>query len=232
MSAGILALTTVLLAGGFVFGIHEAGKRLGLPAARAKREALAALAVVSAWILADAGLALSGILGDFTRTPPPMVVFAVLSFVFATWLGLSGFGDRLARGLPLAWLVGFQSFRLLAELAIYLAYKEGRAPVQMTFEGANFDILTGVGAMLVAPLVWKKKWRVVALTWNWGGLLLLANVVVVAILSLPTSLRMFMNQPANTWVTEFPYVWLPGILVQFAWLGHLLVFRKLRRGLG
>ena len=32
----------------------------------------------------------------------------------------------------------------------------------------------------------------------------------------------------NTWVADAPYVWLPGVLVQAALWGHLVIWRKLR----
>jgi hypothetical protein len=40
-------------------------------------------------------------------------------------------------------------------------------------------------------------------------------------------LRVFMNEPANTWITRLPYILLPGVLVQAALCGHLLVLRWL-----
>lgn len=61
------------------------------------------------------------------------------------------------------------------------------------------------------------------------GCALLATIVTVAFLSAPTPLRVFMNEPANTIVTTFPYVWLPAFLVQAALFGHVLVFRWLAR---
>ena len=59
------------------------------------------------------------------------------------------------------------------------------------------------------------------------GLGLLFNVVTVAILSFPFPFRVFMNEPSNIWVTHFPYIWLPTIMVAAAFLGHLTIFRKL-----
>ena len=47
----------------------------------------------------------------------------------------------------------------------------------------------------------------------------------VAVLSMPTPLQRF--TPPNTFITAPPYVWLPVFLVQAAWFGHLLVFRRL-----
>ena len=58
-------------------------------------------------------------------------------------------------------------------------------------------------------------------------MLLLANIVTVAIFSMPTEFRVFMNEPANLFVAHVPYVWLPAVLVPAALLGHLLVFRWL-----
>ena len=65
-------------------------------------------------------------------------------------LARSSIGDRLARGLPLAYLVGFQAFRFPLELAIHRAYVEGVMPVQMSYSGRNFDIVTGLTALVLA----------------------------------------------------------------------------------
>ena len=75
--------------------------------------------------------------------------------------------------------------------------------------------------------------RALVLAWNALGLALLATIVAVAFLSTPSPLRVFANEPANTIVAAFPYVWLPAFLVQGALFGHLLVFRwAVRAGRG
>jgi hypothetical protein len=47
-------------------------------------------------------------------------------------------------------------------------------------------------------------------TWAWLQSLLafglLLNIVIVSVLSAPLPFRVFMNEPANTFVTYFPYV--------------------------
>jgi hypothetical protein len=60
------------------------------------------------------------------------------------------------------------------------------------------------------------------------GLLLLANIVGVAVLSTPMFAR-FGSTPdrLNTFVADPPYVLLPTVLVLTAWAGHLIVFRSL-----
>ena len=64
--------------------------------------------------------------------------------------------------------------------------------------------------------------------WNVAGILLLTNILVVALLSAPTPLRVFHNEPANVWITQAPWVWLPAVDVLAAVLGHVLVYRRLR----
>jgi hypothetical protein len=144
----------------------------------------------------------------------------------ALWLALTA---GAAAGVPLAALVGVQAFRFPLELAMHRAYEEGLMPVQMSYSGRNFDIVTGVTAILVAGLLLAGRmpaWGV--RLWNWMGLALLVNIVVIANLSTPTPFRVFMNEPANVWISRAPFVWLPAVMVLTALLGHIVVLRRLR----
>ena len=107
-------------------------------------------------------------------------------------------------------------------------YREGLLPVQMTYEGWNYDIVSGLGAIPMALLAARGRLSRRGLRiWNWVGLLLLLNILTIALLSMPTPLRVFMNEPGNRIVAEAPWVWLPVVLVQAALFGHLVVFRWL-----
>lgn len=120
---------------------------------------------------------------------------------------------------------------MLVELFIWWAYLDGEIPVQMTFEGRNFDILVGVTAPLVASLWLKANHErpVLVIVWNILGLLILLNIVVIALLSAPTPMRYFTNDPANTIVADFPWVLLPGVLVVLAVALHLLSLKQMIR---
>ena len=59
------------------------------------------------------------------------------------------------------------------------------------------------------------------------GLLLLGNIAAIAVLSTPLPFRFFMNEPANTIVFNFPFVWLPVFVVPFAALLHVLSIKKI-----
>ena len=182
------------------------------------------------WLAVPAAIAWSGWLNNFTATPPRLPLLMVPVFCATTWLALSGYGTRLIERIGIGGLIGFQAFRLPLEWLLHRLFQEGVIPVQMTYAGRNFDILTGVLALLL--LLWSKFGRVPR--WAiWGfnliGLALLINIVTVALLSAPLPIRQFFNEPANTFIAYWPWIWLPTFLVQAAWFGHLLVFRWLRR---
>jgi hypothetical protein len=155
-------------------------------------------------------------------------VLIAIALVIAFVLGLSSFGKRLAFGLPLAALIGIQVFRWPLEMMMHLAYKEGLMPVQMSYSGRNFDILTGISAAVLGAALLRVQvpaWLVKA--WNVIGILLLVNIVTIAMLSAPTAFRQFHNEPANVWIAQAPYVWLPCVFVLIAILGHIVISRKL-----
>ena len=157
------------------------------------------------------------------------LLFAV-STVGSLWLWRSALGSLLAQHLPVAWLVGHQAFRILVELLLHRAYAEGLIGVQMTYLDRNLDILTGLSALVIGLILVRRALpRWLLLTWNWLGLALLVNIVTIAVLSAPTPFRVFLQGPPNVFVTQFPFVWLPAVLVQAALIGHLLLFRHLQR---
>jgi hypothetical protein len=124
-----------------------------------------------------------------------------------------------------------QSCRVVVEVVLWLLFIGGEIPVQMTFEGLNWDILTGLTAPLVAYCCFQRRswpWQV-AFGWNIAGLVLVATIVTIAFLSAPLPIRFFFNEPANTIVTRFPMVWLPAFVVPLAYTAHLLSMRQLWR---
>jgi len=187
------------------------------------------LIVATAWLTIVLGLAVSGALADWQRTPPALMLVAVGVVLLGVRLARSAAGARLAAGLPLALLVGFQGFRLPLELAMHRAYTEGLMPVQMSYSGRNLDIVTGITAIgLGVALAVARVPRWVVGAWNVMGLALLVNIVGVALLSTPR-FQYFGPDHVNTFVTRLPYVTLPAVMVLAAWAGHLVILRALSR---
>ncbi len=205
----------------FVAGQYLATRRTGT--------ALVWLGAVAAWFALSGAVAASGLLGHFDLRPPPMALMFVVIISLGLALGLGRSGQRLATTLPLWALVGVQGFRLPLELVMHQAALEGVMPHEMSFSGYNFDIVTGAGALIVAALIARgaaPRWLVIG--WNLYGIAALCVIAVVAFLSSPM-VRAFGDDPAhvNRWVTQFPYVWLPAVLVVAAVAGHVIVWRRL-----
>jgi len=123
--------------------------------------------------------------------------------------------------------VGFQGFRLLAELVIYFAWEAGIAPIQLSFHGYNFDILVALAALNIAFIPKLHQNLKVVWAWNIFGILSLLNIAFIAATSMSTPLLLFMQDPDNTWVIYPPFILLPGVLVVAAILGHALLTQKL-----
>ena len=224
------SLLPVVLALLLVTGVFVAWRRTG---ASVRRSTLAAAAVtlgLVVWMAATYAAAAFGVL-RFPPAPPTMIVVFALMLMLSVGLGISPVGRRLAAGLPLSVLVGVQGFRLPLELLMHRAYDYGLMPRQMSYSGLNVDILTGVTALVVGPLLATGHAGIrTARAWNLLGALLLVNIVTVAMLSAPTPFRVFREGPANVWITAAPYVWLPSVMVAFAILGHIVIYRRLRAG--
>lgn len=189
------------------------------------------LGMILIYVIVPGMLANMGVFNQYTPPPPGLLYVAGLA-VLTVALCLSPVGARVATHIGLIGLVVFQAFRIPVELLLHRLYVEGTIPVQMTYAGINFDIVSGITAALLG--IWllrggaTPRW----LLWGWNclGLGLLLTIVVVAILSTPAPFRQFTDGPANRLPGMFPYVWLPTVLVQSALAGHLLVFRLLRQG--
>ena len=221
-------LIPLLLLGAFAWGVGAAWRRAGAARPAARRAASWSAAAGAAWMALTWGAAASGVLRAWDRTPPPFAFLVVAVFTLAAAISAGRMGARLAR-LPLWALVGAQGFRLPLELAMHAMYERGIMPELMSYSGRNFDIVTGITALMVGTLVATGvAGRRLVVFWNVLGTVLLVNVLVVAILATP-SIRYFGEDQLNVWVTYPPFVWLPGVMVLAALAGHVVIYRAVRR---
>jgi hypothetical protein len=222
---GIAATLAVL----FVLANRRAAQRGGLTADAVRRRTHAAALLILGWCALQGAAAGSGLLARFDARPPPLALFLAAVVAGAVGFGVSRFAAPLARSLPLAGLVGFQAFRLPLELVMHEAARAGVMPSLLSFAGWNFDIATGTLAIPVAALVAAgraPRWLVPA--WNALGLAALGMIAVIAIGTAPF-VQAFGPGQVNGWVAWLPFVYLPGVMVAAALVGHILVLRRLRQ---
>jgi pimeloyl-ACP methyl ester carboxylesterase len=184
--------------------------------------------LITAWLLLIGILSIRGFFTNFTQLPPRLV-FAMLPPLFLVLLFTrSRAGKQFLHHIQPQWLIYLQSFRILVEIALWLLVRNGSLPVQMSFEGRNFDMLTGLFAFPVGYYCYvKKSWPpVTALLYNIAGLVLLINAVAIGALSMPTPLNIFHNQPDSSLLTKFPFIYLSGLLIPLAYTLHILSLRQ------
>jgi hypothetical protein len=184
---------------------------------------------LAAWMAVVSALSLSGFLQNFDAFPPRMIIVLMVPLITIIWVSSTKKLTHILQHVPPQNIVRLQVFRVFVEILLWLLFIIDLLPKQMTFEGRNFDVLAGLTAPLVAYFCFtSKRWpRSIAIAWNFLSLGLLINIVTIALLSVPTPFRYFMNEPANTIVAHFPIVWLPAFLVPLAYSLHIFSLKQL-----
>jgi hypothetical protein len=178
------------------------------------------------WILAM-GL-LSGI-GFFLKTDtiPPRIVFVILPVILYVIYFYKTI-DTVRLHVPL--LIAIHIIRIPVELVLYALYVEGKLPQLMTFEGWNFDVFVGISALLMTVYSAIKRTAIATAllkTWNVVSLIFLSIIVTLAVLSAPLPFQQLAFDQPNVAVLEFPFVFLPAVVVPMILLSHLLLFNVL-----
>lgn len=177
---------------------------------------------VIGWLGALGAVVASGRLAALPMHGLPFFFGSIL--VVSVGLGLSPVGARLAAGVPLAALVGFQAFRLPLELVLHEWAAQGTIPGTMTWTGQNWDIVSGIVALLAAPLA--GRYPGAARIANIIGGALLLNVIRVAVMSSPLPFG-WGQQPPLLLALHLPYALIGPVCVGGALFGHVVLTRRL-----
>jgi hypothetical protein len=206
--------------------IAAAAYATGVPRGRGVFRAVAALVLTAGWLLLLATAARSGWLSESGAFPPAILRLMGLTLLVTLGIALTPVGESLAASVRLRLLVAFQAFRFPLELMLADFHRAGKIPLEMTFHGWNYDIVTGLSALVVCWFAENDRFgaRLAAL-WNWIGLALLFNVLRIAVAALPGPFHDSRYSTPNTLPLYWPGVWIL-FCVQMALLGHLLVVRK------
>lgn len=184
---------------------------------------------ILAWMLFQATISLTGFYQISNSIPPRFLLLIGPGIIISILLFVTKWGKEFIDKLDLKTLTIMHSIRIPVEITLYFVYLTGLIPVLMTFEGNNFDIISGITAPLIFYFVFivKKLNRTALLIWNilCSGLLL--NVVVIALLSAQTPFQKLAFDQPNIGVTFFPFVWLPSVVVPIVLIGHLAAIRQL-----
>jgi hypothetical protein len=182
------------------------------------------------WLIFQATISILGFYQITDTTPPRLLAFGVLPAVLFI-IGLFIFSRDFIEKLPLQTLTFLHVIRIPVELVLLWLFQNGQVPQLMTFEGRNFDILSGITAPIVAWLAFRggKINKPLLIIWNAICLILLFNIVFHAAFSIPSPIQQFASEQPNRAVLHFPFVWLPTMVVPIVLFCHLVSLWQLLR---
>ncbi len=221
-------LITIVFYGLGLSELKKALQRSSFDEVKKKRIFSRAMIALVGWVIFVSAWSLSGMMQNFSRFPMNMVPVLAIPLIAILVVTFSKITKEILTHVEPQAIIRLQSFRIFVELVIWLLFIEQMLPVQMTFEGRNLDILSGITAVIVAWLAANQKInKTILVIWNIACLGLLINIVTLAILSMPVPFRYFFNEPVNTAVAKFPYSFLPAFLVPLAYMLHFFSLRQL-----
>ena len=221
----LFGITTLLVAGILFVAIKKAQTET------TKKKATVILFGLLVWLALQAFLALNGFYKDIRITPPKMLLIAIPPLATIVILFLTSSGRKFIDSLPLQTLTWLHIARIAVEFVLYFLFLHRAVPQLMTFDGRNFDIIAGITAPLIAWFGFKKQLlnKKIILAWNIICLLLVLNITINAVLSLPTPFQRFAFEQPNIAVLYFPFNWLPAFVVPVVIFSHLAAIRQLTR---
>lgn len=182
------------------------------------------------WLAITGFLAYRGFFTDTAGMPPKFMLAVAPAVLFIILLLFSRKGQAFADALDLRILTLLHIVRLLVEGVLYWLSVSKAVPELMTFEGRNFDFISGISAPLIYFICFKGsqiKNKGLLLAWNFICLALLFNIVIHAVLSAPFSIQQLAFDQPNIAVLYFPFVWLPAFIVMAVLFSHLVAIRRL-----
>ncbi len=187
------------------------------------------IVILLSWIVLQAVISRTGFYTFTDGMPPRFLLLVLPPVLFIIGLFLTSQGRHYLDNLNASALTLLHIVRIPVELVLYWLFVYKIVPQLMTFEGRNFDILSGITAPFVFYFGFVKKQlsRNLLLIWNFICLALLINIVVNAVLSAPFPFQKFALDQPNIAILYFPFVWLPCCIVPLVLLSHLATIRLL-----
>jgi hypothetical protein len=188
-----------------------------------KRTAARVLAGILIWLTLLGALIHLGALAALPH--PGLTVFFLASSFAGVRFARSSLGQRISTRLPLAYLVGFHAYRFPMGLILHAWAKQGVVPSTMTWTGWNFDGLTGLAAIVLAPLT--RRHPAAARVFNVVGWILLVDVMGVAVMSSPVPFGWDVHPPLQL-SFHVPYFLIVPVCAAGALAGQIILTRRLR----
>lgn len=195
----------------------------------AARQSKPVLLLLLGWMGLQAGLSLSGFYLKTDSVPPRLPGLLATPLLLIIGLLVTDKGRHFLDGLLLDRLTILHIVRIPVEIVLFWLFLNKSVPQIMTFEGQNFDVLSGLTAPVIHYLGFVKKRvsRTVLIGWNLICVALLVNIVLTAVLAVPSPFQQIAFAQPNVGILYFPFVWLPSVVVPIVLVAHISALRQL-----
>ena len=123
------------------FGLKKVLEKMDLDSDRSHSLQHYVLLTCLFWLSFIGVLAYVGFFENFKTIPPRIALASVPPIILSLVLLRSKKFTTILLHTPMSWLVYIQSFRIVMELILWIGYRAGMFPFQMTFVGWNYDCL-------------------------------------------------------------------------------------------
>ena len=190
-----------------------------------------AVIVMFIWAGVQVLLSLNGFYKVIHTVPPRFVLLIIPPILLIILLFNTQKGRLFIDSLDIKLLTIIHTIRIIVEFVLLWLFTYKTIPVELTFEGRNFDIISGITAPIIYYLGFIKQTlsKNLIIIWNVVCIGFLLNVVINSILSSPLLFQKFEFDQPNIAVLHFPFVFLPSLIVPIILFSHFVIIRKLMK---
>ncbi|PCJ97183.1 MAG: hypothetical protein COA50_05970 [Flavobacteriaceae bacterium] len=226
-------LLFVLLWTLIIFVYNASLKKAIVPPKTQWKKLLIPTLVLALWLILQYTISESGFYHNLSLPPriPLFMIFPLLLFMLIFLY--SKRKSPIIHAIPIYIPIGYQSFRALIEVLFYYTFLQGILPLQVTFEGANYDVLLGISAIFMGIYAFKKNAsKKLLLVWNFIGIGVVAFAAFIFITSFYfPSIWGQENAEISEEFNQFPFLLLPTFFMPSAIFMHILSIIQLRKRL-
>jgi hypothetical protein len=116
------------------------------------------LFIIIIWLVFHALLTFNGFYEITNTMPPRFILMIVPPVLLIVLLFFSAKGGSFIDSLYIQWLTWLHVVRIPVEFVLLWLFMHKQIPLIMTFEGKNFDIISGITAPLIVWLGFHKRY--------------------------------------------------------------------------
>jgi hypothetical protein len=180
--------------------------------------------VMAIWLGIQYLLSENGFYSNLNLAPRIPLFMVLPLFLFTLILFKKNKKKPFIQAIPIYIPIAYQSFRAVIEGLFYYTFLQGILPVQVTFEGVNYDVLWGISAVLMGMYAFRKNAsKKLLIIWNYIGI----GVVAFAAFTFITSFYFpsiwgSENLRISKEFNQFPFLLLPSFFMPSAIFVHVL----------